>query len=207
LRAEEEAVDTMIDDLLDFWFGNDPDDAAVAASQAELWWGHDPQTDALLRARFAVAAADAAAGVLDQWTASPRGRLALILLLDQLPRALYRGKPEAFAQDARCRRIAAQGLDLGVERSLRPIERVFLYLPFEHSEDLADQERSVNLFRELVASVADHNREAFGLFLDYAERHRDVIARFGRFPHRNAILGRESTPDEAAFLEQPGSSF
>lgn len=200
-------MDSRLDDLLNFWFGNDPDDAAVAASQAKLWWGHDAETDADLRARFGAAAADAATGALDQWTASPRGRLAVILLLDQIPRAIHRGQPEAFAQDARCRRIAAQGLDLGVGRSLRPVERVFLYLPFEHSEHLADQERSVQLFRELLASVAGDTREAFGLFLDYAERHREVIARFGRFPHRNPILGRTSTPEEAAFLEQPGSSF
>lgn len=200
-------MDTRLDDLLKFWFGNDPDDAAVAASQAKLWWGHDPETDADLRARFGAAAADAADGELDQWTASPRGRLAVILLLDQIPRAIHRGQPEAFAQDAKSRRIAAQGLDLGVDQSLRPIERVFLYLPFEHSEHLADQERSVQLFRELLASVAEDTREAFGLFLDYAERHREVIDRFGRFPHRNPILGRTSTPEEEAFLEQPGSSF
>jgi uncharacterized protein (DUF924 family) len=207
LRAEEEVVDTRLDDLLNFWFGNDPDDAAVAASQAKLWWGHDPETDADLRARFGAAAADAADGELDQWTASPRGRLAVILLLDQIPRAIHRGQPEAFAQDAKSRRIAAQGLDLGVDQILRPIDRVFLYLPFEHSEHLADQERSVQLFRELLASVAEDTREAFGLFLDYAERHREVIDRFGRFPHRNPILGRTSTPEEEAFLEQPGSSF
>ena len=200
-------MDVTREDLLSYWFGDDPDDGTVAERQAALWWGHDPETDVHLRERFGTAVAAAAAGSLDRWADSPRGCLALILLLDQLPRAIHRGTPEAFAQDARCRQIAAQGLERGTDRSVRPIERVFLYLPFEHSEDFADQERSVDLFRKLAASVPDDQQAAFGNFLDYAKRHRDVIARFGRFPHRNAILGRESTPEETAFLEQPDSSF
>jgi uncharacterized protein (DUF924 family) len=136
-----------------------------------------------------------------------RGRLALILLLDQLPRSIHRGTPEAFAQDAAARQVADSGLAAGADRLLRPIERLFFYLPFEHSEDLADQHRSVRLFRELGESVLESQRDVFSGFLDYAVRHREVIERFGRFPHRNRILGRESTPEELAFLEEPGSSF
>jgi uncharacterized protein (DUF924 family) len=133
--------------------------------------------------------------------------LALILLLDQLPRAIHRATPEAFAQDSKALKVAEQGLESGADRLLRPIERLFVYLPFEHSEDMADQDRSVQLFRDLAASVPENHRETFAGFVDYAVKHREVITRFGRFPHRNLILGRESTPEEKAFLEQPGSSF
>lgn len=200
-------MEQVKEELMEFWFGIEPDDAAVAENQAELWWGHRTETDELLQARFGAAASAAAAGVLDHWTGSPRGRLALILLLDQLPRAIHRATQAAFAQDARAREVAEQGLDSGADRLLRPIERVFFYLPFEHSEDLADQDRSVELFRELVTSAPAAQWETFSSFVDYAVKHRDVIRQFGRFPHRNQILGRESTPEEKAFLDQPGSSF
>ncbi len=195
------------DDLLTLWFGDNPDDSAVAAEKKQLWWGRSPETDETLSERFGTACASAAVGILDHWTGSPRGRLALILLLDQIPRAIHRGQPESFALDADARKVAAQGLASGADRLLRPIERVFFYLPFEHSEELTDQERSVALFRELADSVPDDDRETFDFFLDYAVRHHAVIARFGRFPHRNAILGRQSTSEEIAFLDQPGSSF
>jgi len=200
-------MENMRDEILAFWFGDDQDDAVTAAAKAELWWGHSPATDEMLQEQFGAAASAAAAGVLDHWTGSPRGRLALILLLDQLPRAIRRDTPEAFAQDDAARKTAAQGLESGADRLLRPIERLFFYLPFEHSEDLEDQDRSVELFRELALSVPEEQRPTFDGFVDYAKRHREVIARFGRFPHRNRILGRESTVEEIAFLEEPGSSF
>jgi uncharacterized protein (DUF924 family) len=195
------------DELLALWFGDNSDDSAVAAEKKELWWGHSPETDSLLRERFGTAAASAAVGILDHWTGSPRGRLALILLLDQIPRAIHRGLPEAFALDSDARKVASQGLESGADRLLRPVERVFFYLPFEHSEELADQERSVELFQELAGSVPESDRETFDFFLEYAVRHHAVVARFGRFPHRNAILGRESTAEEIEFLKSPGSSF
>jgi uncharacterized protein (DUF924 family) len=194
-------------ELLDFWFGNNPDDAAVAKAQAELWWGHRAETDELLQARFGAAASAAAADVLDHWVGSPRGRLALILLLDQLPRAIHRATPDAFAQDSKAREVAERGLESGADRLLRPVERLFFYLPFEHSEDMADQDRSVELYRELLTSAEKTHRETLASFVDYANRHRDVIKQFGRFPHRNQILGRETTLEERAFLERPGSSF
>ena len=200
-------MEQVKDELLEFWFGDDPDDASVAAAKAELWWGHKPETDELLRERFGTAASAASVGILDHWAGSPRGRLALILLLDQIPRVVNRGSPEAFAMDVDARKVASQGIESGADRLLRPIERVFFYLPFEHSEEIEDQERSLALFRELVNEVPAEHRETFAFFLDYAVRHREVIARFGRFPHRNGVLGRESTPEEKAFLEQPGSSF
>ena len=200
-------MEDVRDELLAFWFGDDSDDAAVAAAKAELWWGHSPATDELLRERFGGAAAAAAEGRLDHWAEAPRGRLALILLLDQLPRAVHRDTPGAFAQDAAARVLAEQGLESGANEALRPIERLFLYLPLEHSEDLEDQDRSVELFGELAESIPEEQRPTFSNFVDYAQKHREVIARFGRFPHRNRILGRESTAEEIAFLEEPGSSF
>jgi uncharacterized protein (DUF924 family) len=200
-------MESTRDELLQVWFGTDIDDARVGASQAGLWWGKSPDNDEMLAGRFGAAASAAAAGALDHWTGSPRGRLALILLLDQLPRVIHRGSAAAFAEDEKARRIASRGLESGADRLLRPIERAFFYLPFEHSEDRSDQDRSVELFRELVAGVPEGWREIFEGYLDFALRHREVIARFGRFPHRNAVLGRRSTPEEVAYLEQPGTGF
>lgn len=200
-------MENVRDELLAYWFGDNSGDAAVAAAKAELWWGHSPATDELLRQRFGAAATAAAAGRLDHWAESPRGRLALILLLDQLPRAIRRDTPGAFAQDAAARILTEQGLESGAAELLRPIERLFLYLPLEHSEDLEDQDRSVELFCELAESIPEEQRPTFSNFVDYAQKHLEVIARFGRFPHRNRILGRESTAEEIAFLEEPGSSF
>jgi uncharacterized protein (DUF924 family) len=200
-------MEEVRDELLEFWFGNDPDDAAIAEQQADLWWGHAAATDEELQQRFGAAASAAATEVLDHLVGSPRGRLALILLLDQLPRSIHRGTPDAFAQDAKARMVASRGLDSGADKLLRPIERVFFYLPFEHSEQLEDQDLSVDLYRSLAEQVALEHRETFAEFLDYATRHRDVIARFGRFPHRNEILGRPSTSEELEFLEQPGAGF
>ena len=200
-------MELIRDELLDLWFGDKDDDAEVGESQSALWWGSSAETDDLLCGHFGQAASAAAAGTLGHWTGSPRGRLALILLLDQLPRVIHRGSPDAFAQDEKARRIATQGIESGADRLLRPIERVFFYLPFEHSEDPADQLRSIELYRELAATVPEKWRSSFVFYLDFAVRHREIVDRFGRFPHRNAILGRESTPEEVEFLKEPGSGF
>lgn len=193
--------------ILAFWFGDEPDDATVAAKRAPLWWSGDPGTDAEIRCRFEPLVEAAGAGELEGWRSSIRGRLALVLLTDQFPRSIYRGTPAAFAFDAIARSLCLESLTDGSDRELRPIERVFLYLPFEHSESLADQDRAVELFRTLAAEVAPGIRPAFEEYLDYALRHRAIVERFGRFPHRNAILARQSTAAEIAFLEEPGSSF
>ena len=200
-------MEGLKDELLTRWFGDDPDDAAAGEKQAGLWWGQSAETDKMLSTDFGRAASAAAAGSLDHWTGSPRGRLALILLLDQLPRVIHRGTPGAFACDERALRIAEEGLASGADRRLRPIERVFFYLPFEHSEEPADQLKSVGLFEALADDVDEAWREHFGGYVDFAVRHKEIIDRFGRFPHRNVILGRESTPDEIEFLKQPGSGF
>ena len=190
-----------------FWFGPAADDEVIAGRQSRLWWRKDPDTDAHLRQRFAPWLARAAAHELDAWLGSPRGRLALILLTDQIPRNIYRDTARAFAFDPLARRWCEEGLAAGVDEALRPIERVFFYLPLEHSESLSDQQRAVALYRALAAGAPEGARKSFDVFLDFADRHLDVIKRFGRFPHRNKLLGRASTDREREFLAQPGSSF
>ncbi|MBI1904900.1 MAG: DUF924 domain-containing protein [Rhodocyclales bacterium] len=193
--------------LLRFWFGTSDDDAQVARTQSALWWNKDQDTDATIRARFAGLLAQAAEGELDGWLATPHGRLALIVLTDQFPRNMYRDTPEAFAFDHLARAWCEAGLALGEDQPLRPIERVFFYLPLEHSEALEDQQRAVALFEALSKEGTASLRPILASNLDFARRHRDIIARFGRYPHRNRILGRTSTREETEFLREKGSSF
>ncbi|MEV3819477.1 DUF924 family protein [Aeromonas dhakensis] len=194
--------------LLTFWFGEESDDVTRAKRQAPLWWGKNSDTDALLASRFGDQASAAAAGELAHWAESAEGRLALILLLDQLPRNIHRGTPAAFAQDAKARDLCLKGLSLGADLALPPLGRVFFYLPLEHAESREQQARSVTLFEGLAAEqAAGPARETFAGFADFARRHQVIVERFGRFPHRNTIMGRASTEEEAAFLLQPGSGF
>lgn len=201
------ATTPTADDVLDYWFGTQVGDAATAAAQKKLWWSKDAAVDAEIRGRFGALVAAAAGGAHRNWADTPRGRLALILLFDQFPRNMYRDTPQAFAHDAQALQLALDGLAAGADSQLRPIERVFFYLPLEHAESAEMQERSVALFAALAAGVPAAERETFTGYADYAVRHRDIIRRFGRFPHRNRILGRASTPEETGFLKQPGSSF
>lgn len=194
--------------LLALWFGDEADDVLRATRQAPLWWGKNSETDALLASRFGELAEAAAKGSLAHWADAPSGRLALILLLDQLPRNIHRGTPAAFAQDPQARVLCLKGLSIGADKSLSLLERVFFYLPLEHAESREQQVRSVSLFEALAAEQAGTPAQAtFAGFADFARRHQVIIERFGRFPHRNDILGRTSTPEEAAFLQQPGSGF
>ncbi|MDO8860838.1 DUF924 family protein [Haliea sp. E1-2-M8] len=196
-----------IDAILDYWFGDSDDDAAVARGQQQLWWAKNTETDAAIREQFEPEVIAAGAGELDHWRSSTPGWLALIILCDQFPRNIYRDAPRAFALDPVARALCLEGLARGMDQQLRPIQRVFCYLPLEHAEDLEHQHRAVALFQHLAATAADTERDTFDGFLDYALRHRAIIERFGRFPHRNAILGRESSAEEIAFLREPGSSF
>ena len=180
--------ETVIDDVLDFWFG-------VADRQA--WFQIDTQFDQEIAARFGDLILPACAGTYDQWLRSGAEALALCLVLDQFPRNVHRGTASAFACDAKAREVARFVLRRGLDREVAPDRRLFLYLPFEHAERLEDQDTSCRL----MATLNDPRLS------DHAERHREIIARFGRFPHRNAILGRSSTEAERAFLEEPGSSF
>ncbi len=196
-----------IESILGFWFGASVDDAEVAQEKGRMWWSKNEAVDEEIRRRFEACTAAALHGALDEWAATPRGVLALVLLTDQFPRNMYRGQPASFAFDAIALRWALHGLERGMDSLLRPIERVFLYLPFEHSESIADQRRSVLLYEQLLRDVPPQHESTFSGFGQFAIRHRDIIARFGRFPHRNAILGRASTGKEIAFLQTPGSSF
>lgn len=179
---------TEPNEVLDFWFSE-----AVKPK----WFASDDAFDAELRRRFEIAHGRARRGELAAWEASAEGLLALIVLLDQIPRNIYRGTPAAFAADDQALALAEAAIARGLDTSLGPYQRAFLYLPFMHSERLADQERGIMLYTKL--GLAEQ--------IDYMHRHRDIIARFGRFPHRNAILDRASTQEELEFLKQPGSSF
>jgi len=198
---------TGIEDILAFWFGGESGDSATAEAQKKLWWAKDAVIDSGIRERYGALVAAAAGGAHRVWTDEPRGRLALILLFDQFPRNIHRDTPQAFAHDGLALRLALDGIAAGADRKLRAIERVFFYLPLEHAESVEVQERSVELFRALATGVPETDRRTFAGFVDYAVRHRDIVHRFGRFPHRNRILGRESTAEELEFLKQPGSSF
>jgi len=199
-------ADASAQDVLDFWFGPGDDDTVIARNAAR-WWRADAGFDAQIRTRFGALRDRAIAGELDDWKQTPHGRLALIVLVDQFSRNLFRGDARAFAHDAHARVWTHEMLAAGEDPELRPIERVFCYLPLEHSEDRADQERSVELFTALRDSAPTASRDVFAGYLEYARRHRDVIARFGRFPHRNAALGRVSTREEITYLAEPGSVF
>jgi len=193
--------------LLDWWFGPAATAAEVAAQRNKLWFGYQASQDAEARERFGELSAQALAGGLQDWAEQVEGWLALLLLLDQLPRMIHRATPQAFAGDARAQQLVHGGLARGLERQLAPIRQVFVYLVLEHAEDLATQNLAVERFRALREQVAADERGLFDGYLDFAQRHQRVISRFGRFPHRNAILGRASTLAELAFLEEPGSRF
>lgn len=181
--------------ILDFWFG--PAGSDLHGAFRELWFKPDAAFDTEIEQRFLADYEDAAAGRLAAFDATPRGRLAHILLLDQVPRNVFRGTARAFATDAMALEKAKAALAAGADSALSVVERMFLYMPFQHAEDLAEQETSLRLYAALGP----------GKWIESSERHHEIVARFGRFPHRNAALGRATTAEEAAFLEEPNSSF
>lgn len=185
--------------ILEFWFADGLD------TQRAAWFRRDEAFDEAIRKSFGTLPDQALDGAFDHWLGTPEGSLALLLVLDQFPRNLFRGQERAFAYDPKAREAAREAvLTHRHDEALPPAARVFLYLPFEHSEALADQDLSVSLF-ERLRDYPEHRVE--GGSIDYALRHRDVIRRFGRFPHRNAILGRASTAEEEAYLREPGAGF
>ncbi|MGP1386730.1 MAG: DUF924 family protein [Thainema sp.] len=191
-----------IEDILQFWFGDPEDPNSEYGEQRQVWFRKDPQFDQTICDRFFSTYQAAAQGELQSWQTEPHSCLALILLLDQFPRNMFRGTAQAFATDDQALAIAQFAIAHHYDQQLHPVERIFVYLPLEHSENLEHQTEAVRLFEQLAAVEPQ-----FASTLDYAVRHRDVIAQFGHFPHRNTILGRETTPAEAEFLQQPGSSF
>ena len=185
--------------LLDFWFG-DLTGGIAADSIRRQWFQPDPAFDTQCSAEFSGLLAPAAAGELAAWLDTPRGRLAFIVLTDQLPRNIYRGKAEAYAWDPLALDAARQGVAQGDDRALEWDERSFFYMPFEHSEEILDQHLAVGLFNNLRDASPKNLREITGNNLRYAQQHRDIIMRFGRFPHRNALLQRKSSSEEADFI-------
>ena len=190
---------TPVDEILEFWFGPEPERAQALRGTA--WFKPDPAFDAELRRRFGALHERAAAGDLEHWREEPRACLALILALDQLPRNIFRGGARAFASDAKALELARHAIARGFDRELPAAARMFLYLPFQHSEELADQRRSVELSEAIAGDPESGDN------LAYAKAHLEVIERFGRFPHRNTQLGRRSTPEEEAYVAQPGTGF
>jgi uncharacterized protein (DUF924 family) len=186
-------------EVLEFWFGapNAPDHG----EPRDAWFEKSAEFDAEVRDRFVGTWVAAAQHQLDGWLDEPQSALALIIVLDQFPRNMFRASAKAFVADRQAQSIADRFVSRGWDRDLKPAHRWFVYLPFEHAESLPMQERSMALFAGLV----DHAGSASAI--DFARRHYEVIKRFGRFPHRNAILGRDSTPAELEFLKQPGSGF
>jgi uncharacterized protein (DUF924 family) len=186
-------------EILEFWFG-DPEAVDYGKSRS-VWFQKDEAFDQLLRDRFFSLYEQAAAGVLEQWKEDAQSCLALIILLDQLPRNLFRNTPKVFATDSQALATAKYAIAQRYDQSLLPVQRWFIYLPFEHSESKEEQARSLQLWEQLRGDPDSDSA------IDYARRHAEVIQRFGRFPHRNSILGRLSTLEEIEFLKQPGSSF
>lgn len=185
-------------DLLDFWFSD---------HSRERWFVRDAAFDAAIRERFEDTLRAGAAGELDHWARTAPGALALVILLDQFPRNLYRGSARAFAADARARAIADRAVAQRQDQEVPLDRRFFFYVPFEHSESLADQQRCVGLFQAWVDAHDGAARDQALEFMPYIHRHAEIIQRFGRFPHRNEALGRESTEAELVFLREPMSSF
>lgn len=188
-------MDPRAVEVLEFWFGSED-------QARDVWFRKDAAFDALIGQRFGALVERALTGELTAWDGSADSALARLLLLDQFTRNIHRGTPRAFAGDAAALALARAVVARGDDAVLPPLRRVFVYLPFEHAEDALAQRESLRLFGALAAA-----HPALAGYADYAHRHAEVIERFGRFPHRNAILGRASTPEESAFLREPGSSF
>lgn len=195
------------EDILDFWFGELDELGCASPNQRKLWWTKSDAFDETIRARFLEDYETIAAGDRERWRSSPTGTLAYIIVLDQFSRNMFRNTPRMFAADPLAREACCEGLDAGFDEEFAFDERVFFYLPLEHSEEPSDHERCHEVFSDLCAEAPESLKADAEYYLDFAKRHRAIIDRFGRYPHRNEILGRASTDEEIEFLKQPGSSF
>jgi uncharacterized protein (DUF924 family) len=195
--------------ILEFWFGKLSEDEAPSDDYYTMWFAKRSDIDQYIKINFEHDLKRAIEGKLKSWEDTPRGTLALIILLDQFSRNIYRGTARAFAQDPLALEVCLRGIEKGFDKKLHPVERLFFYMPLEHSEDLGIQKRSVERFSmlEKLSPSSPSLASMISEFRKYAEKHYIIIERFGRFPHRNEILGRRSTPEEIEFLKQPGSSF
>ena len=186
-------------EVLDFWFGREGE--PEYGEFRNEWFRKDPEFDAAVTTRFAGLHEQAASGDLDGWRDEAESCLALVIVLDQFPRNMFRGDGQTHATDGEALDASKYAIEHALDRELPGFQRMFLYMPFMHSEDVEDQRRSVELFTRLAEEAGAPD------VVSYAVAHRDIVERFGRFPHRNAILGRETTPEEAVFLTTEGSSF
>jgi uncharacterized protein (DUF924 family) len=187
--------------VLAFWFEPKPETEEAMGAKGRAWFMGGPEMDAAIGEKFAALVAAARAGELDAWSETPRGTLALIILIDQFSRNLYRGKPDAFSADGKALALARAGYDTGRFAEFDALEHLFAGMPFSHSENLEDQRRAVALTERAAIACKPPWRGFFLGGVEFARKHLDVIARFGRFPHRNAVLGRATTAGEAAYLE------
>jgi uncharacterized protein (DUF924 family) len=200
-----EAVDFK--QVLDFWFGNADSDLEILEQKSSLWWKKDADLDAEMAERFSATLDGLVAGELSGWGKKPESLLAMIVLADQFSRNIYRDTEKAFAQDELALALTLQGLETRIDLQLGKIHRIFFYMPLEHSENLSVQDRSIEMYRELYESAPEDLKVTIKGDLDYAILHREVIEKFGRYPHRNVILNRNSTDEEIEYLKQPGSGF
>jgi len=202
---------TQPEDICSFWFGELDADGRATAEAQQRWFKKDPQFDSMVRQRFLATYNAAVEGALESWRHEPRGALALILVLDQFSRNMFRGEAQMYSGDEFARSVAKEGLAASLDAEMGIAERTFFRMPLMHSEVLADQDACVTAFEVLASEYRDSGREVLAgdaeATLKYAIAHREIVANWGRFPHRNAILGRTCTPEELAFLEEPGSSF
>lgn len=199
-------MSTQVEEVLQFWFGTMAD-GFPTSDRTALWWGASDETDQLIEELFGALVRQALRGELEAWSESPRGRLALIILLDQFTRSIFRSTPEAFSGDGLALTLCRSGLERGHDQALEYAERQFFYMPLEHAEDLAMQDESIRYFENLLMEVPPHKKVVAQGSLDFAHQHRDQIVQFGRFPHRNRVLDRESTTEELAFLNQSNHNW
>ena len=190
----------MIDEVLEFWFERPATTSEEYGRKIRRWYMGGPALDTQIRERFGALVERALAGELEDWAQTTRGRLALILLLDQFTRSIYRDDPRSYAGDAKAQALSVEALDRGLDHELSIEERHFLMMPLMHAEDLSLQERAIVTITAIASDAAEHQKQGLGMGVEQSRKYRDVIARFGRFPHRNALLGRDSTPEEKQFL-------
>lgn len=207
MAYEAGAYSEPVSEILEFWFGAGLDELQVQATKGPIWFGSSPELDQTIRDRFGSQVEAAAEGRLDAWLEFPYGRLAAIILLDQFTRNIYRGTAQAFKDDPKALSWCRAGVELGQHKAVRSVERPFFLMPLMHAESLQAQDQAITLFEELVSDASAELRGAFEHNLKFSHMHRDLIVKFGRYPHRNEILGRESTAEERAHLAASNQSF
>ena len=193
--------------VLELWFPEKEFGAPQIDARMDLWFSESEELDARLRLEFINDIKAASEQRLHHWGAEAQSRVALILLIDQFRRNIYRGTPKAFSHDKLALKLAVEGIVTKLDKQLSPVHRVFFYMPLQHAESLRVQKKSVQVFSSLAASVSETLKQTFETFAQFAELHHDIIARFGRFPHRNSILGRPNTPEEASYLSDDAPGF